>query len=242
MDWSIWIGYEPREFGAYAVAWRSLQRTVTKPVGVRPVILSELQERGLYRRPTVKVLGRLQDELSRTEDFNGEMATEFAISRFFVPHIAGLGLALFMDCDVMLRADVAELFDHASRHPEYAVFCVKHDHRPVNSEKMDGCQQTRYARKNWSSVMLFNCDHPSNARLTLDTLNTVPGRDLHAFCWLEDDEIGALPPEWNYLVGHTEGVSEPKLVHFTDGIPTMTGFENCEFAGDWQDELRACAG
>jgi hypothetical protein len=122
-----------------------------------------------------------------------------------------------MDCDIMARGSVARLFERAD--PRYAVMCVKH----------------------WSSVMLFNCDHEANKMLTTDMLNIVPGRDLHRFCWLKDEEIGELSPIWNYLVGHTEVDSEPQLVHFTDGIPSMRGYENCEYADEYRMELELWA-
>jgi hypothetical protein len=103
---------------------------------------------------------------------------------------------------------------------------------------MDGQVQTRYSRKNWSSVFVLDADHPSNKNLTVALVNSVPGRDLHRFCWLEDDDIGELGAEWNYLVGHSEH-PDPKIVHFTDGIPSMPGYENSEFADEWRNELRA---
>jgi lipopolysaccharide biosynthesis glycosyltransferase len=169
------------------------------------------------------------------------MATEFAISRFLVPHLAKSGWALFMDCDMLVRADLMELFALAD--PSKAVMCVKHRHVPPPGLKMDGQEQTRYARKNWSSVMLLNRDHPANKRLTVEMINSVPGRDLHRFCWLEDDKIGELPPEWNFLVGHTKlprGKS-PKIVHFTEGTPAMAGYENVEFADEFWAQLQAWA-
>ena len=111
--------------------------------------------------------------------------------------------------------------------------CVKHDHRPSFNVKMDGQEQTSYPRKNWSSVMAFNVDHPANDALTADLVNALPGRDLHRFCWLADDEIGALPPEWNHLVGHSDDVRDPKIVHFTDGGPWFEAFRNVPYADEW---------
>jgi len=100
---------------------------------------------------------------------------------------------------------------------------------------MDGMVQTSYSRKNWSSVMLFNCSHPSNKNLTVDLVNTVPGRDLHRFCWLKDNEIGELPLEWNYLVGYSKlNGSKPALVHFTHGLPDLAGYEDQEYADEWR--------
>jgi hypothetical protein len=110
---------------------------------------------------------------------------------------------------------------------------VKHNYAPSNVVKMDGQMQQLYARKNWSSVMLFNVDHPANQRLTVEMVNTLPGRDLHRFCWLEDHEIGELTPDWNWLVGHSDPTIAPAIVHYTEGLPSMAGYESCQFAEEW---------
>jgi hypothetical protein len=231
---SIYIGFDPRETDAFAVARHSIHRHAVLPYPVRGVVLTDLRTGQLYNRPTSHRDGRLWDDISEAP-----MATEFACSRFLVPTLAKSGWALFMDCDMLVRRDLKYLFDLAR--DKYAVMVVKHHHEPPEGTKMDGQMQTRYARKNWSSVMLFNCDHPSNQKLTVELINTVPGRDLHRFCWLDDHEIGELPPEWNYLVGHTNEVPNPSIVHFTEGTPGMAGYEDCEFADEWRSELNAWA-
>lgn len=231
---SIWIGFDPREADAFAVCRHSIKRRVSLPYPVRGVVLDELRAKGLYTRPTSRKDGRLWDEIS-----DAPMATEFSNARFLVPHLAQSGWALFMDCDMLVRTDLQKLFALAD--PDKAVMVVKHDHRPAGRIKMDGQVQTRYARKNWSSVVLFNVDHPSNRKLTVDLVNSVPGRDLHAFSWLDDDEIGELHPRWNWLVGHSDTAIDPMIVHFTDGVPTMAGYEDCAFADEWRAELERWA-
>lgn len=239
MNESIWIGFDSREAAAFAVAVHSIRSRLSRPIPISGLELSDLQAHGLYRRPTRAFIyeGRrhLVDDLSRREDYDGAMSTEFAISRFLVPHLAGSGWALFMDCDMLVRADLTKLF--ALRDPSKAVMCVKHNYTPFQSIKMDGQPQTKYSRKNWSSVMLFNCDHPSNKKLTLEMVNTLPGRDLHKFCWLQDDEIGDLPMEWNWLAGESEKVENPLVVHHTLGSPCMIGYETAPFADAWRKEL-----
>lgn len=205
------------------------------PVQVRGVVLDDLKRDGVYRRPTTKRLGRMWDVISEAP-----MSTEFAVSRFLVPHLAEHGLALFMDCDMLVRGDLMPLFDRIEHEP-YAVWCVKHRHEPTATVKMDGQVQTAYPRKNWSSFMVFDCDHPANQKLTLDLVNTAPGRDLHRFCWLDDDDIGDLGPEYNCLVGHTNCDREPVVVHFTDGGPWFTGFEDVAYADEWRQEMLAWA-
>lgn len=230
MKHSIFIGFDPREVDAYAVARASIHRHEVRPYPIRPVHLQTLRASGLYTRPTEIRDGRLWDCISEAP-----CATEFSISRFLVPHLAGAGWALFMDSDMLVRSKIGELF--AQFDPTKAVMCVKHRHDPSEGVKMDGQAQTRYARKNWSSVMAFNCAHPSNAALTVEMVNSVPGRDLHAFCWLKDDEIGDLPVSWNWLAGHSDPEIEPDIVHFTEGVPSMPGYEDAPYADEWRAEL-----
>ncbi len=234
LAWSVWIGFDPREAAAFAVAKSSIQRRTFAPIPVRGLVLDDLRRQGLYTRPTERREGRLYDTIS-----DAPMATEFSISRFLTPHLAGTGWALFVDCDVMARTNIGELFLNAD--PSKAVYVVKHKHVPKNTTKMDGQLQTQYARKNWSSVMLFNCDHPANRALTVELVNSVPGRDLHRFCWLKPQDIGALPVEYNYLVGHTKTKRKPKIVHWTDGVPSMPGYENAEYADEYWQELKQWA-
>lgn len=230
---TIWIGWDDSERDAWWVCRQSLLRHLTKPISIHKLSLEDVTGRGLYTRPTRTEDGKLIDELSARADYDGRISTGHANARFFVPHLAGTGWALFMDGDILVRDDISKVFDGLD--PKYAVYCVKHDYWPAERIKKDGHLQTQYARKNWSSFLLFNCDHPSNKQhLTLELLNTVPGRDLHAFCWLADQEIGQLPPEWNYLVGHRVA---PIVVHFTEGVPNIPGYENCEFAEEWRAEL-----
>lgn len=232
---SIWIGFDPREADAFAVAKHSIRRNTPLPFPVHGLVLSDLRAKGLYTRPTSRRDGRLWDDISEAP-----MSTEFANSRFLAPKLASTGWALFMDSDMLVRTDIKRLFDLAD--PDKAVMVVKHDHQPKARVKMDGQVQTRYARKNWSSVVLFNCDHPANRPLVeTNIVNTLPGRDLHRFCWLKDDLIGELHCRWNWLVGHSDPMIDPAIVHFTDGIPTMQGHEDCAYADEWRAELERWA-
>lgn len=244
---SIWIGFDPRESAAFAVAVHSIRNHLSKQIPIHGVVLADLQRSGLYTRPTETKIngdGRVEmvDVLSKREDYDGRISTEFAVSRFLTHHLArstldasygdGAAWALFMDCDVMARADLCELFEQYD--DNYAVMCVKHDHKPSTKTKMDHQVQTSYARKNWSSVMAFNLDSAANHALTPEMVNTLPGRDLHRFAWLDDDEIGELSPDWNVLVGHTDKDVSPSLVHWTDGGPWMPGFEQVAYADEWR--------
>lgn len=233
MKRSIWIGYDPRETEAFVIARRTM-RSWAPGIPIDSICLDDMRDLGLYTRPTSTRGGRMWDDIS-----GAYMATEFAVSRFLVPHLAKKGWALFVDCDVLVRSHVHELFHTAELNPDKALYCVKHNHVPPQGEKMDGQVQSRYARKNWSSVMLFNCDHPSNQKLTVEMVNAVPGRDLHRFSWLDDHEIGSLDPAWNFLVGHTDPAIEPKIVHFTEGGPWFAAYRDVPYALEWLEERRA---
>jgi hypothetical protein len=230
----IFIGFDQREAAAFFVCRSSIERRLTQPIRIRGLILDDLRARGLYTRPTERRDGELWDVMS-----GAPMSTEFACSRFFIPHLQDSGWALFMDCDMLARVSFARLFEQAKE--QYAVMVVKHQYEPSEIKKMDGQTQTRYARKNWSSFVLWNLDHPAHKRLTLEILNTWPGRDLHAFKWLEDDQIGELPQEWNHLVNVSKGQQEPNCVHWTLGGPWFPGHEHEPYADEWRHELHACA-
>lgn len=239
VPYSVWIGFDPREVAAFDVARRSIART-SPLIRANGLVLDRLRSAGLYWRPTERRINpdtgapQLWDTIS-----DAPMATEFSISRFLVPHLARGGLALFMDCDMLIRADLRTLFETVQRSmPDKAVICVKHRHEPASGVKMDGQMQTAYARKNWSSFVIFNCDHPANQALTLGLINEAPGRDLHRFCWIDNDNlIGELPVEWNWLVGHSDPEIVPKNVHFTDGIPLMEGYADVAFADEFMATL-----
>ena len=226
---SIWIGFDPRETAAFAVARQSVERYALKQWRISGLVLSKLKEAGLYTRPMEMRAGFdrpvMWDVLS-----DAPMSTEHANARFLVPHLARTGWAGFMDGDMMVCENLPPLFSSLDK--KYAVYCVKHKFEPPPGVKMDGQTQTRYARKNWSSFMIFHCNHPANKELTLKAINTLPGRDLHRLCWLEDELIGELDPGWNFLVGHSTG--KPKCIHWTEGTPDMKGYEDAPFGDEWR--------
>jgi lipopolysaccharide biosynthesis glycosyltransferase len=236
---SIWIGFDPREGAAFAVARNSVKRRLTQQIPIRGLVLGDLQDRGLYTRPVEYRQSAADKPVMWDVISDAPMSTQHANARFLVPHLAKSGWALFMDGDTLARDNLARLFAGLDR--DKAVYCVKHDYRPKLETKMDGQVQTVYDRKNWSSFMVFNCDHPSNKELTVEMVNTVPGRELHRFCWLMDEEIGALDPAWNYLVGHSDPKIVPKVVHFTSGVPDMPGYRDVEYANEWRAELEIWA-
>jgi hypothetical protein len=227
----VWLGWDANEIRAYVVAEASLRHHCGHSADVHRVCRTGLWD--LYRRPTSERPGHvLWDDIS-----GAPMSTDHAIARFFVPFLMDYqGWALFADSDVLVRRDVRELFALAD--PRYAVQVVEHGPLRGEGVKKGHHVQMAYPRKNQSSVMLVNCGHPSNAALTLDVVNTWPGRDLHAFRWLRDDEIGPLPAAWNWLVGVSPPVADPALVHFTLGMPYLPGHGHDPYADEWYEVAR----
>ena len=211
----VFIGFDEREAVAFSVLSHSIHSRATQPVAVTPLMLSELKN----------VFTRERHSLQ---------STDFSFSRFLTPYLSRYsGWSVFMDCDMLMLEDITQLW--ALRDERYAVMVVKHHHVPKETQKFLGMPQSRYEKKNWSSVMLFN-----NARcgaLTPEYVNTASGLDLHQFKWLRsDDEIGELPKRWNHLVGYDAPTRDAALVHYTLGGPYFAEYSNCEYAEEWQAE------
>lgn len=229
MKLSAYIGYDKRWPLAYAVTIRSFLKHSSIQFPITPLLLPHLQAAGLYTRDTLVENNQMHDVIS-----DAPMATEFAISRFFIPYLANRqGWSLFCDSDFLFRTDVKKLFDQID--PSKAVMCVKHQYEPPEKTKMDGQLQTLYRRKNWSSLMLINNEHPRNRCLDLDYLNTQPGRVLHAFDWLHDSDIGELDPSWNWLEGHSDVEIVPNAIHYTRGTPDMIDGILTPYDDEWWD-------
>jgi lipopolysaccharide biosynthesis glycosyltransferase len=217
----IFVGWDSREEEAYDVCVHSLRRHTSHPVNILPLKQAELRAQGIYQRGA--------DPLA---------STEFTYTRFLVPALAQYkGWALFCDCDFLWLGDVEELF--SLRQERYALMCVQHEYRPTETVKMDGAPQSVYPRKNWSSLMLFNCAHPANKALTPEVVNQQSGAFLHRLQWLDDALIGAVPLTWNWLEGWNDPPSQgtPKVVHYTRGGPWFENWQNVAYADLWRQEL-----
>ena len=209
---NIFIGYDSKEKIAHHILSESILRHSTKPVAITPIYL-----------PNIK------DDFVRER--NNLSSTEFSFSRFIIPHLMNYqGWALFMDCDMLMMADIAELW--RLRDDKYAVQVCKHDYTPKDETKFLGQVQTKYPKKNWSSFMLMNCKKCTT--LTPEYVNKASGLELHQFKWLENEElIGSLPLEWNWLVGEYPYKKEVKSVHYTDGGPYFEDYNNCDYSSEW---------
>lgn len=212
----VFIGYDHVE----SVAWHTLAHSIfsrcSQPVAIIPINLQNLKN--MYFR-------------NRDE----KQSNEFSFSRFLVPYLCDYsGHAVFMDCDMLLRTDLSEILNVLDEQPNKAVYVVKHDYTPRDKIKFLNTVQYSYPRKNWSSVVLWNCGHPHNRVVNPDYVNNASAMDLHRFTWLNDNEIGELDVRWNWLVGEYQDPPEDvKIVHWTVGGPYFDEYKNVDFSDEW---------
>ena len=212
----IFIGYDSKEEVAFEVCKYSIEsRHISNQITIEALKQPLLRELGIYNRPI--------DQLA---------STEFSLTRFLTPYLSNYqGFSLFLDCDFIVLEDIQKLFDSIDK--SKAVSVVKHDYNPSNKTKMNGLAQSTYPRKNWSSLMLFNNEHPSNRKLDLQAVNNETPQYLHRFSWLNDDEIGEISHKWNYLSGWYNDIERPSAIHYTEGGPWFKEHADCDFAKNW---------
>ena len=219
-NFNVYIGYDSKEDIAYRVCKYSILKRSGSNVKITSLKLHELVAKNLYKR-----------------DIDPLASTEFTYSRFLVPALNNYnGWAIFCDCDFIFFEDISNILTDIDQ--SKAVYCVQHDYTPKEKHKMDGQKQTIYPRKNWSSLILFNCSHSSNKRLSVDLVNSETGSFLHQFKWLKDSEIGSLDERWNWLEGWTSkhNNKKPFAVHYTRGGPWFEEWQDVEFANEWIEE------
>ena len=208
MKINVYIGYDSRQDyppnfddiknPCYEVCKQSILN-YNSVVNIQPIKLDELIDRGVYYREV--------DPLA---------STEFTYSRFLVPYLNDYkGIAIFCDSDFLWQCDVNEVLEYYDE--RYAVMCVQHDYTPKADTKMDGVVQTTYPRKNWSSLMVFNCEHKGTKNLSVEKVNEKSPKYLHRIEWA--DGVGSIPIIYNYLEGDYEHIQNPKVIHFTNGGP-----------------------
>lgn len=210
----IFIGYDPREAIAYHTCANSIIRQASKPVAIIPLALN------------------LFNDYTETHT---DGSNQFIYSRFLVPHLMGYqGHAIFIDGDMIVRGDIVELWELAN--PYMDVQVVKHDYKTKMPVKYLGAKNEDYPRKNWSSVILWNCSSWTNRRLTPEWIENATGAELHRFTWIPDDRIGELPREWNWLPDEYGPNLDAKLLHYTLGTPCFHEFATTPQGDEWHRE------
>ena len=212
----VFIGYDPREAVAYHVCVNSIIRNTRRPVSFTPLALNTLN--CVY------------------EEKHCDGSNDFIYSRFLVPYLCGFsGIAVFIDGDMLVKGDICELMDYIDSGE--AVSVVQHDYKTRHSTKYLGNRNEDYPRKNWSSVIVWNCSHMANRKLTPERVSDLPGSYLHRFAWLNDDEIGMIQKEWNWLVSEYEHNDDAKLLHYTIGTPCFKAYSDADHSAEWFREL-----
>ena len=218
----IFIGYDEVESVAYHTLVQSILAHTKEPVSITPIKQTMLP--------------------MFTRERNTKQSNEFSFTRFLVPYLCNYeGHAIFMDCDMLFRTDVSELWKLIEESKSVQV--VKHDYTPSTQVKFLGATQYAYPRKNWSSLMLFNCGHDHCKRLTPEYVNKAHPMQLHRFHWTHEDWIGELPIEWNHLVGEYEENPDACLVHWTIGGPWFREYSDVEFSQEWfamRNRMESC--
>ena len=210
---NLYVGYDEREAIAYHVFCHSVIKNTSIPVKITPLVLSQLKE---------------------FNETHQDRSNDFVYSRFLTPYLNEFnGWAIFADGDMICQADLKELIGMADRNK--ALMVVKHDYQTKASIKYLGNINENYPRKNWSSVILWNCSHPKHKILTPEFVSNQTGKFLHRFSWLDDNDIGELPVEWNWLACEYEKNTEAKLIHYTLGTPCFKDFRDTDMAEIWYD-------
>lgn len=214
----IFIGYDPREAVVYHVCANSIIRHASQPPVITPLALTNMK---FYSEGKIEII-------------EGYPPTnQFIFSRFLVPYLMDYkGWGLFIDGDMIVLDDIKGIFDLADENK--AVMCVQHDYKTKYPIKYLNQINGDYPRKNWSSVMLFNCSHPDNGKLTPEFIEASTGKYLHRLQWT--DAIGELPIEWNWLADEYGENSNAKLVHYTAGAPCFHNFATTPMAALWHKE------
>ena len=210
----IFIGYDPREAIAFHTCANSIIRQSSQPVQIIPLALNLLND---YK------------------ESHSDGSNHFIYSRFLVPYLQRYkGWAIFLDGDMIVRGDISELWE--MRDPTKDVMVVKHDYKTRMETKYLGARNENYPRKNWSSVILWNCGNFPNQRLTPEYVQNSTGAHLHRFQFLDDSRIGELPIEWNWLPDEFGENDNAKLLHYTLGTPCFHDFALTPQAAEWHRE------
>ena len=205
----VFIGFDERESIAYHVLADSITRHASIPVNVRPLITDDIPA---FTRPR-----------------DPKQSTDFSFSRFMVPYLSDYkGVSVFMDCDMLMRADIKELMADVPERADVSV--CQHDYTPTTGTKFLGAPQTPYPRKNWSSLMVF--DNAACRKLTPYYVNRAPAADLHQLAWAKD--IGMLPLDWNWLVGEYADNPDARCWHWTIGGPWFPDYAHTAHADEWR--------
>jgi lipopolysaccharide biosynthesis glycosyltransferase len=203
----IVVGFDQREAVAYHTFCQSVISNTSLPVRFTPLVGHGI-------------------------DGQRNGSNQFVYSRFLTPHLMDYkGWAIFADGDMVCNKDIAELWE--MRDDRYAVMVVKHFYQTKYKKKYLNNINEDYPRKNWSSLILWNCAHKANRSLTPKSVPGLSGPFLHRFSWLTDAEIGDLPISWNWLAMEYPENDNASLVHYTIGTPCFKDYADSSMSEYW---------
>lgn len=209
---NIFIGFDQKEAIAYHTFVQSLIEKSSVPLSIIPLA---------------------ENNLNFYNESHSDGTNKFTYSRFLIPYLMDYnGWAIFVDGDMVCLSDIKELISYFD--PKYAVSVVKHDYKTKQKLKYFGQKNEDYPRKNWSSVIIWNCSHPKNKQLNPSFVNNKEGSFLHRFKWLNDQEIGDLPKSWNWLAIEYPEKDNLKLIHYTLGTPCFKDYANTSLSEFWK--------
>jgi lipopolysaccharide biosynthesis glycosyltransferase len=210
------VGFDQREAVAYHTFTQSVIEKTSTPVSFIPLAINSLKD---------------------YEETHTDKSNDFIYSRFLTPYLKNFsGWAIFADGDMVCQTDIKELWK--LKDESKAILVVKHDYKTKAQKKYLGNKNENYPRKNWSSLILWNCSHPKHKILTPDFIAKQSGKYLHRFSWLDDDEIGILPIEWNWLAIEYPENMQAKLIHYTLGTPCFRDYANSDMSDIWHETYK----
>lgn len=239
----IFVGYDEREHEVFQVCKHTLEKYSSVPIKVHKLHHKPLRDMGLLTREwKIDSRGQYIDLVD-----GRPFSTQFTFSRFLLPEIwksindpNKSPLVMFVDCDFVYLKDIGLMFqkieDQKNRFgTRHAVYCVQHDYKPDNTVKMDGIEQSKYNKKLWAAMMVFDMDHAKNHLLDSETVNTATGRDLMQMFWVDDNtEIGRIAEEWHFIPSHSErNTNDIAAIHYTEGGPWFPNYRTCKYGNLW---------
>jgi len=212
----IVVGFDAREAIAYHTFCQSVLEKSSEPVSFMPLAPNTL--RGY-------------------QEMHSDGSNAFIYSRFLTPFLRDYqGWAIFADGDMICCDDIAKLW--AQRDETKALLVVKHNYKTKAKGKYLGNKNEDYPRKNWSSLMLWNCAHPKHRILDPEFVMHATGAQLHRFTWLDDSDIGSLEAGWNWLTTEYPDNADAHLLHYTLGTPCFIDYRNCDMADVWHEHFQ----
>jgi lipopolysaccharide biosynthesis glycosyltransferase len=211
------VGFDQREAIAYHVFVQSVIQKSSNPISFYPLS---------------------SNSLSFYNEIHTDRSNAFTYSRFLTPYLMNYqGWAIYLDGDMVCQEDISLLW--SLRDSSKAVQVVKHDYKTKSNKKYLNNINIDYPKKNWSSVIIWNCAHPKNKLLTPELISSSDGKFLHRFMWLDEEDIGELPVEWNWLAIEYPPNPNAKLIHYTLGTPCFSEYSQTEMSDVWNSTFES---